>query len=58
MESEFNFYCKNTKRKAKQVYKPVGWSGDHLAFCDACNQSPWEGEGFTKNHKKIIKTKG
>lgn len=58
MDSDFDFYCTKRKIKSKQVYKSVGWSGDKLACCDACNQSPWEGEAFSKSHKKIIKTKG
>tara|TARA_Y100000310_G_C20704371_1_gene833803 strand:- start:27844 stop:28026 length:183 start_codon:yes stop_codon:yes gene_type:complete len=56
MDSEFDFYCKITKTKAKQVYKPVAWSGDKLACCSSCYQSLWDGDDFKKNHKRIIKT--
>jgi hypothetical protein len=41
------------KRKAKQVYLSVGWSGDKLACCDACKETPWDGKSFVDLHKPI-----
>lgn len=58
MKSEFDYYCKNKNKKAKQVYAAVGWSGDKLPVCSCCGQSPYEGRAFKVAHKEIIKTKG
>jgi hypothetical protein len=58
MKSDFDYYCTETKRKARQIYSAVGWSGDKLPICNCCGKSPYDGELFRVKHKKIIKTKG
>ena len=52
---KYDFYCVKNKVKAKQEYRSVSWSGDKLACCSSCGESPWSGKAFAESHKKIIK---
>lgn len=58
LESDFSYYCLNTKRKAKQVYKAVMWSEDKLACCSECGETPWAGSEFKDKHLPIKKFYG